>query len=160
MLHQWSTLRLTVSLFQPTAAAMILASRESSLDAGVRTQLVAQGAMTHSAQPPASSAGQANTGSGDRDPRPIGVQRLLEEEVAAPPVSRWRSFDDLLGSLPIKKLRYCPVLSKSSPHNIHDFVQHMWLSSIHDNCMYVILYMYMNYTCTCMCVHVHCVGTY
>lgn len=80
---------------------------ESSLDAGVRTQLAAQGIMhTHSAQPPTSSAGQASVGSSDRDHRPIGVQRIMEEEVVAPPVSRWRSFDDLLGSLPIKKLRW------------------------------------------------------
>ena len=80
---------------------------ESSLDAGVRTQLVAQGIMhTHSAQPTTSSAGQASIGGSDRDHRPIGVQRIMEEEAVAPPVSRWRSFDDLLGSLPIKKLRW------------------------------------------------------
>ena len=61
---------------------------------------------THSAQPPISSAGQASIGGSDRDHHPIGVQRIMEEEVVAPPVSRWRSFDDLLGSLPIKKLRW------------------------------------------------------
>ena len=81
---------------------------ESSFDAGMRKQAVVEGVddTTRGETPLAGEGEGQHIGNGRRELSDYRVRNVAVEELPPHrPVLRWRSFDDLLDSLPLKKLK-------------------------------------------------------
>ena len=78
---------------------------ESSLDTNMRIKMIGRkNAITSTPHPTPVSLAEVNFGrDDDREYNP--AVPTVEESASSVPLSRWRSFDDLLGSLPFKKLK-------------------------------------------------------
>ena len=78
---------------------------ESSLDTNMRIKMIGRmNAITSTPHPMPVSLAEVNFGrDDDREHNP--AVPTVEESASSVPLSRWRSFDDLLGSLPFKKLK-------------------------------------------------------